>query len=135
MIKELIESVFFYTYPKKKDATICITEKFHTGTFQLHDNHACISCRYQQFFPCERVNIILSSDSTASEISIAEVLDYVENFKEENADFLVENSHTIAFIELTCSETLRVDGEHGKRNKAISQLRSTIEYFRLIINS
>ena len=130
MLKELFEGTFYWTFPKKTDTVVNIQEKLYSGVFSLYDPIACGSCRICQSDESQRRNILISTQSPMSVISVSQVVSYVQDSIGKNCDYMMANMKTVCFIEMTCSEPEYVDRyETGKRMTAKTQLSNTTSIF------
>lgn len=123
MLKELFESSFFRTF-KKQGEQLFLTESSHVGEFSLKDSLACHDCKDK----CDeeegrREQIRIKTRDVVFVMKLDQVFELCEENLGENCDFIIDDSRTIALIEMTCSNS---DYIVGKRIKARRQLFNTL---------
>ena len=121
MLKELVESSFFYVFPLRRDTVPCLIEEEHHGVFSLADQLACQSCRE----PCgpEKAQILLNSSELVHAINLNQVFGILEESVGENCDYLLDNNRVVVFLEMTCSLS---EYAQRKRQKSKSQMYNTL---------
>lgn len=124
MLKELFETSFYITFPKKEDKVLMLEERIAQGDFGLVDNHACQGCRYV----CsdnieEREQLKVHGDLQVGILSMDQVFDYVREDVGKISDYLLEGKNSAFLIEMSCST---IDYVKGKRIKARGQLYNTL---------
>lgn len=130
MLKELFEGTFYWTFPKKTDTVVNIQEKIYSGVFSLNDPIACGSCKVCMSDESQRKNIVVSTLSPLSVISVSQVVSYIKDSIGNNCDYMMANMKTVCFIEMTCSSVEYVNRyESGKRMTAKTQLSNTTSIF------
>ena len=130
MLKELFEGTFYWTFPKKTDVVVNIQEKIYSGVFSLNDPIACASCESCLNDESQRKNIIITTISPLSVISVSQVVSYIQDSIGKNCDYMMANMNTVCFIEMTCSASEYVNRyESGKRMMAKAQLSNTTTIF------
>lgn len=127
MLKELIESSFYVTFPPKDNLVIQVDESQHSGRFSLRDPLACEQCERCQQDSKEQVNLWVSSENTVFSVRVSQIFDRVNNNLGEVCDYLIADDNKFLAIEMTCSESKYVGSSFGKRSKAQQQLYNTLE--------
>lgn len=132
MLKELFEGTFYMTFSKKTETVVNISEKIYSGAFSLNDPVACSSCKICQSDESQRKNIVVSTQSPLSVVSVSQIVSYIQDSIGKNCDYMMANVKSVCFIEMTCSASEYVNRyESGKRMTAKTQLRNTISTFRV----
>ena len=124
MLKELFESSFYYTFPRKEDTILILDEFTARGDFALVDESACKGCKFVcSDNPKKREQLRVYGDQQVSYVSLDQVFNYVREDVGQISDFLLEGKESTILVEMTCSTT---DYVKGKRIKARGQLFNTL---------
>lgn len=127
MLKELFESSFYCTFPRKEDTILILDEHTAQGNFALVDDGACKGCKFVcGDNPEEREQLRVYGDQQVSYVSLDQVFSYVREDVGQISDFLLEGKESTILVEMTCSTT---DYVKGKRIKARGQLYNTLSLF------
>lgn len=128
MFKEIIESTFFCTFPKKENSIVCLIEKTHTGTFSLVDTKFCSDCSICKYDITEQKNLLIESSTEVNSLKLEQVFELVKDNLGENCDYILGDDNKVVLIEMTCSKSEYVDctNDKSKRTKARSQLKNTL---------
>lgn len=124
MLKELFESSFYYTFPKRSDWNINLIETMYTGDFSLVDSKACQGCK-QVCNPVlsERKQLLIHSSSGINTIKVDDVFEPVDENLGEMCDYVLDDGRKFALIEMTCATKEYVE---SKREKCLGQLSNTL---------
>lgn len=124
MLKELFETSFYITFPKKEGSILMIDERTAEGDFSIVDANACQGCKYVCCDnPGGREQLKVHGDKQVSIVSLDQIFGYVEEYVGEISDYLLEGAESLTVVEMTCSTT---DYVQGKRIKARRQLYNTL---------
>lgn len=124
MLKDLFESSFYCTFPKKTNKTLILEERIANGDFSLIDPNACKGCR----FVCadnsdDREQLRIHSNQSVNIISIDQVFSFLQNPEGPICDYMIDSRNSVIFVEMTCTTT---DYIVSKRQKARNQLYNTL---------
>lgn len=124
MLKELFESSFYFTFPKKRNVTLALVEKEFTDRFVLFDSKACRDCRNK----CSadkngREQLVVNANSNVHVISLDDVFSYVKDPVGDNCDYMLDDDGQVILVEMTCTSS---DYIGNKREKARSQLYNSL---------
>ena len=124
MLKELFESAFYLTHPRKAGTLLMLHETLHHGSFSMCDPLACADCEHCRTNPGERKNIKVHSSSDVHVLGLSQVFALMTSDSDKNCDYLIESCGVPCLLEMTCSRQQYV--EKSKRSHAMSQLYSTL---------
>lgn len=125
MLKELLESHFYYTFPKVEDKVLIVNEVTKSGNFSLVDPKACAGCK----FVCneessEREQLKVISTTSVNIVNLEHVFSFIKEDVGEVCDYMLDSADATMLVEMTCSTTEYVK---SKRPKARGQLYNTLE--------
>lgn len=124
MLKELFESAFYLTHPRKPGTLLMLNETVHQGTFSMCDPVACADCDHCRANPDERKNINIHSSEDVNVLGLSQVYALMASDPGDNCDYMLESCGVPCMLEMTCSQQQYV--EKSKRSHAMSQLYSTL---------
>lgn len=127
MLKELIESSLYITYPPKAERNINIDEATHLGDFTMCDPQACKHCTVCIRDAASRKNLHIITAADVHSISVDKVMSHTQEDVGESCDYLLADDDTVVLTEMTCAQSTYVAG--NKREKARRQLLNTLEVF------
>ena len=88
MLKELFESSFYYTFPRKEDTILILDEFTARGDFALVDESACKGCKFVcSDNPKKREQLRVYGDQQVSYVSLDQVFNYVREDVGQISDF------------------------------------------------
>lgn len=124
MLKELFESSFYITFPKKSGCVLNIDEQKIDHDFSLCDKKACSQCRNVcNTQPNKREQLLVKTSKQVWYVSIDQVVSYINESVGETCDFMIDDGSRVALIEMTCST---IDYAGSKRKTARRQLKNTL---------